>query len=133
MVKKRRNALILIGVAAVVVVSLIVSQGIERKDRTDVTVDRVEKGTIVAKISGPGRVRAETKVQISSSIMGRIVDLAVDEGDQVEQGTAPAEARGRLLPLAGRAGESAGSRVPEGSSRPPHATSRRRGAVREGA
>lgn len=86
MVKKRRNALILLGVAVVVVVSLIIGQGIERKDRTDVTVDRVESGTIVAKISGPGRVRAETKVQISSSLMGRIVELHVDEGDRVERG-----------------------------------------------
>ncbi len=86
MVKKRRNTLILLGVAVIVVVSLIVSQGIERKDRTEVTVDRVERGTIVAKISGPGRVRAETKVQISSSLMGRIVELRVDEGDRVEGG-----------------------------------------------
>lgn len=84
--KKRRNMLILLGVAAVVVISLIVSQGIERKDRTEVTVDRVERGTIVSKISGPGRVRAETTVQISSSLMGRIVELAVDEGDAVKKG-----------------------------------------------
>ncbi len=84
--KKRRNTLILLGVAAVVVISLIVSQGIERKDRTEVTVDRVERGTIVSKISGPGRVRAETTVQISSSLMGRIVELAVDEGDAVKKG-----------------------------------------------
>jgi HlyD family secretion protein len=86
MVKKRRNALILLGVAAVVVVSLIVGQGIDRKDRTDVTIDRVERGTIVAKVSGPGRVRAETKVQISSSLLGRIVELGVDEGDVVQRG-----------------------------------------------
>ncbi|HYW69354.1 MAG TPA: efflux RND transporter periplasmic adaptor subunit, partial [bacterium] len=31
-------------------------------------------------------VRAETKVQISSTVMGRITDLAVDEGDVVRQG-----------------------------------------------
>ena len=86
MVKKRRNALILVGVAAVVVVSLILGQGIDRKDRTEVTTDRVERGTIVAKVSGPGRVRAETKVQISSSLLGRIVELGVDEGDVVTRG-----------------------------------------------
>jgi len=86
MVKKRRNALILIGLAAIVVVALLVGQGIERKDTTDVTVDRVERATIVSKVSGPGRVRAETTVQISSSLMGRIVDLRVDEGDVVSEG-----------------------------------------------
>lgn len=86
MLKKRRNGLILAGVAAVVVVSLVVGQGIDRKDRTDVTTDRVERGTIVAKVSGPGRVRAETTVQISSSLLGRIVELGVDEGDVVDRG-----------------------------------------------
>ncbi|MBD3349081.1 MAG: efflux RND transporter periplasmic adaptor subunit [Candidatus Eisenbacteria bacterium] len=86
MVKKRRNALILLGLAVIVAISLIVSQGIERRDTIDVTVDEVERGTIVARVSGPGRVRAETKVQISSSLMGRIVELAVDEGDHVRRG-----------------------------------------------
>jgi len=86
MVKKRRNTLILVAVALIVVVSLIVGSGIERKDTTDVTADRVERGTIVSRVSGPGRVSAETTVQISSSLMGRIVKLVVDEGDRVSKG-----------------------------------------------
>jgi len=83
---KRRNLLILAGLAAVIVVTLVMNLGVERKERTEVTVDEVERGTLVAKVSGPGRVRAETTVQISSSVMGRIVDLAVEEGDAVERG-----------------------------------------------
>jgi HlyD family secretion protein len=86
MQKKRRNALILIGVAAVVAASLFANMGINRKDRTQVTVDEVERGTLTAKVSGPGRVRAETTVQVSSSVMGRIVELGVEEGDVVRRG-----------------------------------------------
>jgi HlyD family secretion protein len=86
MVKKKRNILIVVIAVVVVAGAVIGNLGIERKDRTDVTVDEVERGTLVAKVSGPGRVRAETKVQISSIVMGRIEDLAVDEGDVVERG-----------------------------------------------
>lgn len=83
---KRRNLLILAGLAAIIIVTLVMNLGVERKDRTEVTVDEVERGTLVAKVSGPGRVRAETTVQISSSVMGRIVELAVEEGDEVKKG-----------------------------------------------
>jgi HlyD family secretion protein len=86
MVKKRRNILIAAGVVVVLAAAVIGNLGIDRKDRTEVTVDEVERGTLVAKVSGPGRVRAETKVQISSTVMGRITELAVDEGDVVEKG-----------------------------------------------
>jgi HlyD family secretion protein len=83
---KRRNLIILVVVAAVVTGALLANLGMNRKDRTNVTVDEVEKGTLTAKVSGPGRVRAETTVQVSSSVMGRIVDLAVEEGDVVRRG-----------------------------------------------
>ena len=84
--KRRRNILILVGVVVVIAAAVIGNLGLDRKDRTEVSVDEVERGTLVATVSGPGRVRAETTVQLSSSLMGRVVDLGVDEGDVVERG-----------------------------------------------
>jgi HlyD family secretion protein len=86
MIKKRRNILIAVIVVVVIAAAIVGNLGMDRKDRTEVTVDEVERGTLVSKVSGPGKVRAETKVQISSTVMGRITDLAVDEGDVVERG-----------------------------------------------
>ena len=86
MLTKKIKILILIWVDVVIGGAVWGNMGIDRKDRTEVTVDEVEVGTLVSKVSGPGRVRAETKVQISSSVMGRIVDLGVDEGDIIERG-----------------------------------------------
>jgi HlyD family secretion protein len=83
---KRRNLLILAGLAAIIVITLVMNLGVERKDRTEVTVDEVERGSLTAKVSGPGRVRAETTVQISSIVMGRVIELAVEEGDAVRRG-----------------------------------------------
>jgi len=86
MQKRRRNVLILAGVAVLVAAALIGNLGMNRKDRIEVTTDEVERGTLTAKVSGPGKVRAETTVQVSSSVMGRIVELAVEEGEVVRNG-----------------------------------------------
>lgn len=86
MTKKRRNIVILVCVAAVIAAMLIANLGLDRRDRTEVTVESIEVGTLVARVSGPGRVRAETTVQISSSLMGRVTELGVDEGDEVDRG-----------------------------------------------
>jgi HlyD family secretion protein len=86
MVKKRRNIIIIVIVAIVIAAALIGNLGIDRKDRTEVSVDEVERATLVSRVSGPGRVRAETTVQISASLMGRVVELGVDEGDVVDRG-----------------------------------------------
>ena len=86
MAMKGKKLLIPIGIVAIIVIAVLANKGLDRKDRTEVSVDEVERGTLVAKVSGPGRVRAETTVQISSSLMGRIDELAVDEGDRVTRG-----------------------------------------------
>jgi multidrug efflux pump subunit AcrA (membrane-fusion protein) len=86
MAVNRRKLIIPIVIVLVVVGAIIANQGIDRKEKVDVTVDEVERGTLVSKVSGPGRVRAETTVQVSSSVMARIEELAVDEGDVIEQG-----------------------------------------------
>ncbi|MCK4513104.1 hypothetical protein KAW64_15260, partial [bacterium] len=61
MASKKRNIIVLIVIAVVVAGALYANLGLDRKDRTDVTVEEVERGELVAKVSGPGRVRAETK------------------------------------------------------------------------
>jgi len=86
MAMKGKKLLIPIGIVAIIVIAVLANKGLDRKDRTEVSVDEVERGTLVAKVSGPGRVRAETTVQISSTLMGRIDELAVDEGDRVTRG-----------------------------------------------
>jgi HlyD family secretion protein len=86
MIKKRRNILIIVIVAVVLAAAIIGNLGIDRKDRTEVTVGDVERATLVSKVSGPGKVQAETTVQISSSLIGRVEELGVEEGDLVKRG-----------------------------------------------
>jgi HlyD family secretion protein len=70
------------GVIAVVIANVIMSY----EASTDVEVTRLKRGEIVEKVSGPGIIYAESSVKISSSVMGRIVDLPVREGDRVGEG-----------------------------------------------
>ncbi|GAC1647165.1 MAG: efflux RND transporter periplasmic adaptor subunit [Gemmatimonadaceae bacterium] len=51
-----------------------------------VRIDRVERRDLVASVTGSGQVRPRVKVDISSDITGRIVRLAVKEGDLVSKG-----------------------------------------------
>jgi HlyD family secretion protein len=77
-----------IGVAAALVLALVVYASIRSRDKNlvRVTTAKVAKAPLVATVSCNGRVRAKTKVEISSQVMGQIVTLAVVEGEHVKKG-----------------------------------------------
>ena len=81
-----RKRLILAGVAVGIVIIVILNIRLSYEASTDVEVEIVGSGPIVEKVSGPGVVHAESSVKISSSVMGRITGLYVEEGDVVEKG-----------------------------------------------
>ena len=78
----------ILGAVAAVVVVLVVVASVVGKDRnlTRVTTAKVGKADLVSTVSCNGRVQAKTKVEISSQVMGQIVNLAVEEGDVVKKG-----------------------------------------------
>jgi HlyD family secretion protein len=79
---------IVIGVAVALVLALVVYASILSRDKSlvRVTTAKVAKVPLVATVNCNGRVRAKTKVDISSQVMGQIVTLAVIEGDHVKKG-----------------------------------------------
>jgi HlyD family secretion protein len=81
-----KKILILAGVGAAVIAVVIVNVIVSYEPSTDVEVTHTKRGEIVEQISGPGIIYAESAVKISSSVMGRIVDLPVREGDRVDYG-----------------------------------------------
>lgn len=82
----RKRALIIaaiaVGLGAVVIANLKTSY----ESPVKVDVEPVKAGRIVEKVSGPGVIYAESSVKVSSSIMGRIIRLAVKEGQDVTTG-----------------------------------------------
>lgn len=78
---------IFIGIG-VVVLAVIVIANLKKSDGESVEarIAEVERGDITSRISAPGAVRAVSSVNISAEVPGRIVELAIAEGDSVVQG-----------------------------------------------
>ncbi len=57
-----------------------------RNKATDVRIESVERRDLVASVTASGQVQPHTKVDLASDITGRIVRLAVKEGDLVTKG-----------------------------------------------
>jgi len=79
---------VVIGVAVALVLGLVAYASVKSRDKNvvRVTTAKVTKAPLVATVSCNGRVRAKTKVDISSQVMGQIVTLAVVEGEHVKKG-----------------------------------------------
>src|SRR5215210_5327873 len=56
------------------------------KKGVEVRMELVQKRDLVASVTASGQVRPQTKVDLSSDISGKIVRLAVKEGQMVTQG-----------------------------------------------
>lgn len=73
-----------------VLLALVVVAGLFRIARGDdavtVRTERVERRDLVARVSATGHIEPKTSVDISADVSGRIVDLTVEEGDDVEEG-----------------------------------------------
>lgn len=90
MAKKKKSSnkilYILLGVVGVLIVFALVgkSQGwVGQKKAIQVEIGKVEKATIVEKVSASGAVQPVVEVKISPEVPGEIIRLEVQEGDSV--------------------------------------------------
>ena len=83
-----RNKKILIGVGAVFIVGAIVVANLKfkRQTGTTVNVETVQKRDLQAIVSASGKIQPERTVNISADTMGRVTNLAIEEGQRVEKG-----------------------------------------------
>ncbi len=79
-----------IGIGVVVVAGLagLAYVGAKRSgpQSTEVRIEAVEERDLVASVTASGKIEPRTKVDVSADVTGRIVTLAVKEGDVVERG-----------------------------------------------
>ena len=79
-----------IGIAGAVglVVILVVALGAAKKGNksVEVRIEPVEKRDLIASVTASGQVRPQTKVDIASDVAGKIMTLAVREGQMVKRG-----------------------------------------------
>jgi len=87
--KKKKSRRWLIPVLILVVLALVAAAVIKGKSKPkgkEVTVEEVEKRTIVERVTASGKIFPETEVKISSDVSGEIVELYIQEGDSVKVG-----------------------------------------------
>src|SRR5215210_2479757 len=53
---------------------------------TEVRLEQVSRRNLVSAVTASGKIEAKTSVDISADITGRIIDIAVREGDMVKRG-----------------------------------------------
>ncbi len=83
MIRKKRIFIIL-GIVIFVVIIVVVS--LARKERgKKVTAKTARRENIVSKVNAEGILRALNQVQIGSDVMGRLVEIRVNEGDRVKK------------------------------------------------
>ena len=74
------------GIVLAIVLVGVLSAMKGRNKATEVRIEEVEKRDLVASVTASGQVQPHTKVDLASDITGRIVRLAVKEGDEVTKG-----------------------------------------------
>lgn len=105
-----RNKKLLIGGIAALVIGVMVYRALaaDTGDAVEVRAEVVSRHDLVARVTASGHIEPKRSVDIQSDISGRIVELHVEEGDDVESGdlllvidptqyeAAVRQARGRL-------------------------------------
>jgi HlyD family secretion protein len=83
-----RNKKILVGVGILVILAAIVFVNIKykRQEGTTVNVEAVKTRDLTAIVSASGKIQPHDTVNISSDTMGRVTNLAVDQGYRVKKG-----------------------------------------------
>ena len=79
---------VVIGIVIAVLLGAVYAASVASKDKNlaRVSTAKVGKADLVSTVSCNGRIQAMKKVDISSQVMGQIVNLAVREGDVVKKG-----------------------------------------------
>ena len=82
----RKKVLIGLGIVALAAAMVYANLVYNKVEGPSVTVEAVASRDLEAVVSASGKVRAKKQVNISADRMGRVVRLAVEEGDRVKAG-----------------------------------------------
>jgi len=82
----RKKVLIAVGVLVALGALAFVNLKYARSNAVSVTAEKIEKRDLEAIVSASGKIQPKRSVNISADTMGRVVNLAINEGDPVTKG-----------------------------------------------
>src|SRR5262245_33087266 len=83
---KLKNVLIVVAVVAVGGAAVGANLYLKRTKPLTVTTEAIKARDLEAIVSASGKIQPKRLVNISADTMGRVTDLAVNEGDRVKKG-----------------------------------------------
>ena len=83
---KSRKTVIIIAAVAVIALIVILNLQSQREKSVRVTVEKTSSRDLISIVSASGEVKPKKNVNISAHIMGRIIKIGVEEGQQVKAG-----------------------------------------------
>lgn len=94
-----RNKKILIGVGIVVILGAVAFANFRfrRQEGTTVNVESIQQRDLEAIVSASGKIQPQHLVNISADTVGRVTNLAIEEGDRVKKGQFLMQIDPRLL------------------------------------
>ena len=86
MSRKMKIGVAIAVVAAIVAGGVVVAKKKKAGQGTEVRMEQVARRDLVAAVTASGKIEPETKVDVSADVTGRILRIAVKEGDVVRKG-----------------------------------------------
>lgn len=83
---RKKTKLMIGGGAVAAVIAIAVISATRGSDATAVRIEPVQRRDLVATVTASGWIEPNRKVDVQADIMGRIIELRVVEGQQVERG-----------------------------------------------
>src|SRR5690349_21225901 len=75
-----------VGIIAAVAALAYVSVNKKNQKPVDVRIEATEKRDLTSSVTASGQIQPRTKVNVSADVTGKIIHLAVKEGDMVKKG-----------------------------------------------
>jgi HlyD family secretion protein len=102
-----RNKKILIGAGVVVILGALAFANVKFKRQvgTTVNVESIQQRDLQAVVSASGKIQPQHLVNISADTVGRVTNLAVEEGDRIKKGQFLMQVDPRLLASAAQQAE----------------------------
>lgn len=81
-----KKLLIALAVIAVIAVFVVVNVRKQKGKAVEVKIEQVERRDLVETVNASGKIQPKVSVDISADITGKVVEVAVEEGDAVKKG-----------------------------------------------
>jgi len=83
--KSKKKVLIISAVIILIAIIIFINLRAQREKSIAITVEKVKKENLISKISASGEVKPKKSVNISALIAGRIIKIAVEEGQIINK------------------------------------------------